>query len=43
MAIHVATWTGNEEMVRLLLAVSGVDGRGKDNLTALHCAAAQGH
>ena len=43
MAIHVAAWTSNEEMVRLLLAVRDVNGRGKDNLTAQHCATAQGH
>jgi len=43
MAIHVAAWTGKEEVVRLLLGKTDVNETGKNGLTALHCAAAQGH
>lgn len=43
MPIHVAAWTGNEEVARVLLGKIDVDERGRDKLTALHCAAAQGH
>jgi ankyrin repeat protein len=42
-AIHVAAWTGKEEVVRVLLEKANVNETGKDELTALHCAAAQGH
>lgn len=43
MAIHVAAWTGNEEVMKVLLERTEVDARTDDSLTALHCAAAQGH
>jgi ankyrin repeat protein len=43
MAIHIAAWTGKEEVVRVLSEKLHVNETGKDNLTALHCAAAQGH
>jgi ankyrin repeat protein len=43
MAIHIAAWTGKEEVVRVLSENLHVNETGKDNLTALHCAAAQGH
>jgi ankyrin repeat protein len=43
MAIHVAVWTGKGEVVQVLLESIDVNETGKDKLTALHCAAAQGH
>lgn len=43
MPIHVGAWTGNDEVVRILLENVDVNEAGKDGLTALHCAAAQGH
>lgn len=43
MAIHVAAWTGNEEVMKVLLDKTDADGRTEDKMTALHCAAAQGH
>jgi ankyrin repeat protein len=43
MAIHVAAWTGNEEVMKALLDRTNVNATTGDGLTALHCAAAQGH
>ncbi|KAI9859480.1 MAG: hypothetical protein M1813_006622 [Trichoglossum hirsutum] len=43
MAIHVAAWTGNEEVVRVLLGKIDVNETSYNKLTALHCAAAQGY
>jgi ankyrin repeat protein len=41
-ALHVAAWTGKKDSVGALLSEMDVHARGKDGVTALHCAAGQG-
>lgn len=41
-SLHVAAWTGKKDVVDALLEQMDVHERGKDGVTALHCAAGQG-